>query len=1065
MNIDPSLEGIYILASQIANRSVTEEAACTSVREASHPDFPMSTLRNCAQLAVDLVERDPDHAYYFCWLTLAMTETKWGRDRESPWWVTADLFVEITRRSLSTRPAAARLKEALRTADLQIEILERKIAQLKAHGGLLLKRRRAAIAAESLELAETLRGAGWLLVGPYWEVLDPDDLVGSIRQWLEPFELRRLTYWVRGEWNGDQDVAMPDPKLAVTSGLGYLNAALWEAPPEARGVCQIARAAALSLLALLDPERENEHWVSAADAAREAEASPTAKLRNEFFFEVTASVVRRIGLQEPLSLKALLGVPIQELRRQVPGPLLVRLLSDVATFVENPDDLREIWVAVHAVLAEGGELPIAPRVWTYLAHRIPGDRMRCIKAPVGFAELTATVEEVCSQAGVSAGERAATLVHAMLHVCPEDVEHAVLLLDSIHEVDRDFRTTYAWMLDYLVLDYRKRYAARLADAGKFHEALLEYLMVCEISWQFAVRHCRPALGADLVKRALAALSASEGDESFDFSVLVFLKIVEPVVTGMLSIMGTLDGRVEFVHSLGQYLARFLVLANSEGPMIADHHLLFKGFDFRLMAQNPGPHPRPSSVDKFNEMINAQEVKTGTHMPNLPKIFLNDMESVPGGISELFFISSREIAPGRGAETSVETLRRIADQEITNSLILKTCQDKTAKITRPALAEMRDQMAVSLSDEIVVISLYLSEHDCSNDNDQALVGTLASLISCQVTARVITVQIANLSIPGGYYMFRRQDTEYRMHWAALSVAEVREEINVDPLGSPVTLRGAQVLGEYFLRLGGPVPDQLRRWRSEGKNHLCFWPHGPLHYVPFHLLHLDGRPLADDWIVTTVASSAHLLPSVRTASRRHRLLVLSAPSGGVKYGLPEQPQVAEHVRNLATRVPDARLLEADATPRVAMMAIRDVDYLHIAAHGSQDVEASWYHCLYLNPDEDDGDGRLFAHQILGLDLRGLELVTLSACESALGRYDLNDNLRGLPAAFLLAGAATVIGALWPVTAAVATLFFEELYSCLLNGHPKRDAFHRAQRVTRQAYPEYRDWGAFTFIGDWR
>jgi CHAT domain-containing protein len=150
---------------------------------------------------------------------------------------------------------------------------------------------------------------------------------------------------------------------------------------------------------------------------------------------------------------------------------------------------------------------------------------------------------------------------------------------------------------------------------------------------------------------------------------------------------------------------------------------------------------------------------------------------------------------------------------------------------------------------------------------------------------------------------------------------------------------------------------------------------------------------------------------------------------------------------------------------MMAIREVDYLHIAAHGSQDVEAFWYHCLYLNPDEDDSGGRLFAHQILGLDLRGLELVTLSACESALGRYDLNDNLRGLPAAFLLAGAATVIGALWPVTAAVATLFFEELYSCLLNGHPKRDAFHRAQRVTRQAYPEYRDWGAFTFIGDWR
>jgi CHAT domain-containing protein len=52
---------------------------------------------------------------------------------------------------------------------------------------------------------------------------------------------------------------------------------------------------------------------------------------------------------------------------------------------------------------------------------------------------------------------------------------------------------------------------------------------------------------------------------------------------------------------------------------------------------------------------------------------------------------------------------------------------------------------------------------------------------------------------------------------------------------------------------------------------------------------------------------------------------------------------------------------------------------------------------------GEGRLFAHQIVGLDLRHVRLVTLSACESSPIRFDHNDNLVVLSSAFLLAGAA--------------------------------------------------------------
>lgn len=92
-------------------------------------------------------------------------------------------------------------------------------------------------------------------------------------------------------------------------------------------------------------------------------------------------------------------------------------------------------------------------------------------------------------------------------------------------------------------------------------------------------------------------------------------------------------------------------------------------------------------------------------------------------------------------------------------------------------------------------------------------------------------------------------------------------------------------------------------------------------------------------------------------------------------------------------------------------------------------------------------------------------MSSCESALGRFDVNDNLRGLPAAFLSAGASAVIGCLWPVHPQVATEFFGTLYERLARTPDRRAAFRAAQSAVRARHPAFRDWGSFCFIGDWR
>jgi CHAT domain-containing protein len=145
------------------------------------------------------------------------------------------------------------------------------------------------------------------------------------------------------------------------------------------------------------------------------------------------------------------------------------------------------------------------------------------------------------------------------------------------------------------------------------------------------------------------------------------------------------------------------------------------------------------------------------------------------------------------------------------------------------------------------------------------------------------------------------------------------------------------------------------------------------------------LADDWTITTVPSEALLLRAVATLeAEASHLLAVGSGSGGSQFGMTTQDIVEDHTREVAANFPAAEVLVGpQATPKRVIEAISRSTHVHIAAHGSHDLEA-WFQCLYLEATDDDGrhDGRLFAHDIVQLDLRHVSLVTLSACWSAMG-----------------------------------------------------------------------------------
>ena len=94
----------------------------------------------------------------------------------------------------------------------------------------------------------------------------------------------------------------------------------------------------------------------------------------------------------------------------------------------------------------------------------------------------------------------------------------------------------------------------------------------------------------------------------------------------------------------------------------------------------------------------------------------------------------------------------------------------------------------------------------------------------------------------------------------------------------------------------------------------------------------------------------------------------------------------------------------------------------------------------------DGILTAYEISKLDLRGCDLVVLSACETALGDIYTAEGVYGLQRGFKLAGANSILMSLWKVDDAATRMLMTEFYRNLLNGMSKRESLLKAQDAVR-------------------
>lgn len=117
-------------------------------------------------------------------------------------------------------------------------------------------------------------------------------------------------------------------------------------------------------------------------------------------------------------------------------------------------------------------------------------------------------------------------------------------------------------------------------------------------------------------------------------------------------------------------------------------------------------------------------------------------------------------------------------------------------------------------------------------------------------------------------------------------------------------------------------------------------------------------------------------------------------------------------------------------------------------------------------------LTAQQIASLDLSGVDWAVLSACNTGNGDLQDGEGVLGLQRAFRVAGAHSVIMALWPVDDNVTRRFMHSLYAERLGGHASTaDAVWNASRklllerraAGKSTHPWY--WSGLVGSGGWQ
>ncbi|MER5262701.1 CHAT domain-containing protein [Actinosynnema sp. NPDC002837] len=269
---------------------------------------------------------------------------------------------------------------------------------------------------------------------------------------------------------------------------------------------------------------------------------------------------------------------------------------------------------------------------------------------------------------------------------------------------------------------------------------------------------------------------------------------------------------------------------------------------------------------------------------------------------------------------------------------------------------------------------------------------------------------------------------------------------------------EILGWLWDHVAEPVLTRLGHTAPpSGQWPRVWWsPVGRLALLP---IHAAGRFPGGASVVDRVVSSyIPTLRALRHARERVPRAVddLVVVSVGDAPGAAALPGAHREAADIAKRTGATRLAGVEATTDAVRAALTTHTSAHFACHAVSDPDDPSAGYLLLR------DGPLSVLDVSGLDLSGVRLAVLSACETSLGAGIPDESLH-LVSAFQLAGYPQVVGTLWQVNDRVARLVAVDLHERVAAGEDVAEALHHVVRTCRERFARTPSlWAAYLHSG---
>ena len=434
------------------------------------------------------------------------------------------------------------------------------------------------------------------------------------------------------------------------------------------------------------------------------------------------------------------------------------------------------------------------------------------------------------------------------------------------------------------------------------------------------------------------------------------------------------------------------------------------------------------------------------------------DSEAGGMTRYDEISSRLAAIG--AEYDLLLKKKKAGLDHVDEARLQQLREDL-RVAKRAFRDFLEQLIAEIEAGSAQRAMEVGEKNLRDL--KALQGTLRTLGDGTVLIHyLITEQKLHIIVTTGRVQIvrsvpiERAALNRQVHRLALAFADPRDD----------SLPDSQAVYRLIL---APIAEDLRQ--AEAKT-LMFSLDGVLRYLPMAALHDGERYLIEDYEVVLFTEAAE---SKLTAEPPEDWSMAGLGLTREIEGFVPLPAVAEELDSIVRTdaadpdgvLPGVIYLDEDFSQDAIESAL-DEEYpaLHVASHFvfKPGTERDSYLLL--------GDGgRLSLAEVLDydLDFNSVALLTLSACETALGGAGADGReIEGFGWLAQRQGAKAVLATLWPVADKSTSTFMSDLYGRLKTGGLTKAAAIRETQIAfiqseRYAKPVY--WAPFILMGNWR